>query len=225
MALTVYRAQVFIPSDTAIPADGITNTWHFKGTNAGNTRTADVDVINARLALFYQDIDQDVFSSLVNTPASVKVYDLKDIEPRIPLDDEFTFTITPGTGNPLPTECALCVSFQAAPVSGLARGRRRGRFYLGPLRDPIVSVVSGRHEVSATIRGTIVTAMAAMKGATLTAGVPWCVFSPTGWVEGGELATEVEDFAYPVDNGWIDNALDTVRSRGTKATSRVLLAP
>lgn len=214
--LAVYRALVTIPTDTALTEDYITNSWHFKGDNAGNTSLVDAGHIRDDLTVFYQAIDQDVFSSFIDSPATIKVYDLSDLPPRVPIF-ESTIALTAGTGNPLPTECALALSYQAPRISGIAQARRRGRIFLGPLRDPVVSVVSGRSVVTSTVLDALKAAAAQLVTDTAFHDISWAVWSPT--------THEVENIpnsAFVVTNGWIDNALDTIRSRGTKATARRL---
>lgn len=214
MTLAVYRALVTIPTDTALPEDYITNSFHFKGVYAPKTRTEDGADIFTDLSEFYQAIDQDVFSSFISGDINVKIYDLTESTPRVPFHED-EFTPTAGTGNPLPTECALALSYQAAPTSGMAQARRRGRIFLGPLRDPVVSVVSGRSVITSSVLDSLETAASALATNTTADSVPWAVYSP----KTNETESLVNS-TFPATEGWIDNALDTIRSRGTRATAR-----
>jgi len=214
-----YRAQVAIASDTALPADVITNTWHFVGTDPEHDQEDDAFNIHHHLEDFYNSIDSDILSSLAGPTAVVKVYNLEDTKPRIPVlvDD---ITITAGTGNPLPTEVAMTLSLQGEVQSGDVRARRRGRIFLGPLRDPVLTVVNGRHEFTSGARTTVADAMSGMHANVMADALEVVVFSPT--IAGGEpwTPTELAAATTPLSGIWIDNAPDTIRSRGTQATAR-----
>lgn len=209
------RAQCILPMDDGLPSDSITNTWYFVSSLVGNRTQAALDV-NARLVNFYQAIDGVVFPAGVNSPMHVKYYDMQDPEPRTPFS-ETDIIITPSVDSGLPSEVAICLSFQGSKVSGKPQARRRGRLYIGPCTAGQVSFVNGQSRPAAGAITAITTAANTLRLDAITAQCPWAVYSPTNEAEVGF----VEAFT-PVTNGWVDNAFDTHRSRGPVATSRTL---
>lgn len=211
---TTYRALVKIPRDTAIPEDIAMNVLHFRGTSALTTDVEDADDIVAALATFYQAIDNTFFASVVASPLQVIVYDLADAEPRAALLDT-TITISPSAGPDYPTEVAVCLSFQADQVSGQPQARRRGRIFIGPCPSGISTSANGRVNLDGTEQNLLVAAADTLKDDAAAAGVPWAVYSPTT-----DATSSLAAATFLVTNGWVDNAFDTIRSRGTAATVR-----
>lgn len=209
--MAVYRFQVTFPVDTAIPADAITNTWHFSTVGAVPIIT-DFDNVRDMLADFYTvapSAGGSALSTYLNSrlagPAIVKAYALEDAPPRVPAyESTFAFSAT-GTGS-IPDEVALVLSFQASRASGQNQARRRNRVYLGPWANTIADT-TGRPS------STIITQMARAAedlaaAASSSVNWNWVVWSPTNSQD------------YQVDNGWVDNAWDTQRRRGLAPTSR-----
>lgn len=214
--MSFIRAQVTLPRDTNIPADISQNVWHFRTTDPVNETS--LDSIHAALSAWYQAID-GLLAGVVNSPATVKYYDLEDASPRVPIDEQ-TFVVTPASGSGLPSEMAICMSFRAAPESGQSAARRRGRIFIGPVDIAVMSQVGGEQFVGSTPRTTIANAALTLRNAGPTDGWFWSVFSPTTagsppW-SAGALGSAFAD----VDNGWVDNALDVQRRRGPAATAR-----
>lgn len=212
-----FRVQVTIPMDTGTPEDNIINVWHF---DSDQTFAEDADDVVGRLRTFYQAIDGIIFPSRVGN-ASVKVYDLADPEPRIPgLED--TIVLSPDTNTaPIPNEVAMCLSMAADPVSGVSPGRLRGRIFLGPISGNALVITGSR------VRFTT-TALEAVRDAAVTLATGpdagdgrLAVFSPTTFAELGGEAGDLPDSFNDVTRVWVDNAPDTIRSRGEKADSRV----
>lgn len=209
--MAVYRFQVTFPTDSAIPADYVTNTFHFSTVGALPIIT-DFDNVRDMLADFYSVAPsaggsalQTFYSQLLASPAIVKAYALEDSPPRAPAY-ESTFAWSPTGTGPLPAECALVMSFQAARASGMPQSRRRNRVYLGPFSSAS-NGTDGRPGNTTILQITrAATDLAA--AASSSVNWNWVVWSPT----------EQQDFQ--VDNGWVDNAWDTQRRRGPKPTSR-----
>lgn len=214
--MTTMRLQWAWHSATGLPADDCTNTWHFISTS--------VDPVVGATQCYGQLNDlYDAISGFMSGDFpgtyTVKVYDLGDPEPRVPV---FTFsdTITFGATDGLPTEVAVCLSYHALPISGAVAARLRGRIFIGPLAQGAVESVGGQRRVDASFTA----ALADAGDALITAGTidnKWAVFSPTTagappWSTGELLAA-----TSPVVGGYIDNACDTVRSRGVDSTIRV----
>lgn len=220
MADKLMRAQVSIPRVNGNPEDTVTNTWYFDGDDGLVDSIYHAHVMT-KLTAFYQSVDQ--FLSGMNSPtATVKIYDMRDPEPRVP---EYTDTIalTFGTGDWYPAEIAICVSFQADPVSGESQKRRRGRIYLGPIaHDPTYTENTGEVRIASTCRDAIASAAGALAVATGEEPGPkvsWSVYSPTT-----DLTSTVDDAFHDVQSGWVDSAYDIQRRRGAKPAARSLFS-
>lgn len=227
------RAQVTIPLDSGIPEDAIVNTLYFDGDEDLDQVATDADYHNTvfdALSTFYQSIDGVVFANNVGTVANVKIYDMRDPEPRQP-EFEDAIAIAATAAPPLPNEVALCLSFQAAAVSGQLQRRRRGRIYLGPIADDAgtTAIINGQHRPLLAMRQTVIDAADAMKQTDLPIGiggsVRWAIYSRTTDLGVGSPAlpgTSIDDAFHDVDNGWVDDTWDTQRRRGPAATSRLV---
>ncbi len=213
---TVLRIQATLPNLDSIPRDAAVNVWHYQSSSVDPLTDASAAVSD--IGDFYSAID-GLLSHVLTGTVEFKVYNLVHTPPRAPI---YTFShgITPGTGQGLPNECAICLSYHAAPVSGLARGRARGRIYLGPFDVAVLDSTVGDAIVDAGVTGAIATAAEALLAASDPAHQQWIVFSPTDagappWSSGDLLAG-----TRTVVGGWVDDAFDTVRSRGADALNR-----
>lgn len=213
MALTLYRHQVAINMDSALPEDDIMNTFHFKG-EAGPSTATDTAAIATAVGAFYNAIDGSIFPNEVAATADFKTYDLSNAVPRVPVF-EGTHSLTPSGTTGIPTEAAICLSFEGSPVSGVNQARRRGRLFLGPLSTECVQIVGGKTVVEADRRGTIATAASALRAAAIAADLEWGVYSPSEAAFDGDISAFTA-----VASGWVDNAFDTIRKRGTAPTVR-----
>lgn len=143
----------------------------------------------------------------INRTALLQVYRIEDTPPRAPVAERtITLPTAIPSGSSMPAEVALACSFQGTRVSGLPQARRRGRIFLGPLRVPgsgsFVSPPSG-------MISDVTKQFAEMKAASdASTDYQWRIWSPT---DGASVL---------IDNGWVDNAWDTQRRRGPRATSR-----
>lgn len=201
--MAIHRATTTIEPANGNPDDVSTNTLHF---DVDNTLSASIDAAQVAVEQFYDDISS-IYSNLMTTSARTEWYQLSDAPPRRPVKNQ-AFTMTAIGGNPLPTECACVMSFQAEPVSGLPQARRRNRIYLGPMGAADV-------DTSGNVLNTVVSQIASAGGALLSASEAqadwsWAIWSPT------------DGQGTPVNNGWVDNSFDTQRRRGRTATGRTL---
>lgn len=235
MAFGYYRAQVIIPADTGLPEDACVNVWSFKsGSDPTDEADDAVEILNT-LDAFYTPV-AGILSSRVNPAAmNCKVFDLKDPTPRVPILEAPIDAGGSTTSNmDFPPEVAMCLSFKGAAASGANARRRRGRIYIGPIQS---STTTDYHEILAshisTVMGAVGTALTPPSG-----GLVWCVYSPythhgvpvganiNDKVPGTddplypEVPTNLDDSFVPITTYWMDNAWDTQRRRGTKATSR-----
>lgn len=213
-----FRCQVTIPMDSGVSEDSIVNVWHF---DSDQTFAEDADDVVGRLRTFYQSIDH-LFPARVGSVATVKVYDLADPEPRVPgLED--TIALTTGTSTDhLPNEVAICLSMKADPVSGVSPGRLRGRVFLGPFITAVTELVSSKVRVAASVRTQIVDAAVILATGPDPGDGRLAVYSPTTHAELGGGAGALADSFNDVTQVWVDNAFDTVRSRGERGDARTI---
>lgn len=200
--MSAYQVQTVIKTDSGVPADWSTNSWSFEA-------STDVDMEDALDALedFYNAIRASYSSNVEQNGHEFKVYERDDPEPRAPvIERTWNFTTAP-SGNPLPHEVAITMSFQGLRTSGVPQARRRGRIYIGPLNE---GVVASTGRPSGVDLSNIATAGAALITAS-TAATDWLW---TVW-------STVNQANVPIANGWVDNSFDTQRRRGRTATTRV----
>lgn len=211
------RFQVTIPMISGAPEDGVVNVWHF---DSDQTFAEDADDVVGRLRTFYQAIDGVVLAQQAGN-ATVKVYDLADPEPRVPgLTD--TIVLSPGAGTSIiPAEVAMCLSMACDPISGVSPGRLRGRIFLGPIRESALTNDGNRAEFTIAAMTTVANAAAALAVGPDAGDGRLAVYSPTTHAELGGAAGALPDAFNDVTRVWVDNAPDTIRSRGIKADSRV----
>lgn len=180
--------------------DATVNTFHVTKTG---TEPVWIDVLLAWQT--YMDALRNFFSAMTaETGHTLKVYDLADPEPRAPIfTGSWEFSSAP-TGDPLPAEVALCISFEGARISGEPQRRRRGRMYMGPIAQSIND--NGRPGATA-----------------LTNFVGFFQdFVADLNLSGGLFAvwSRMDGAAVEVVNSWVDNAWDTQRRRGLAPTHR-----
>lgn len=214
--MSVARVQVALERDSLLPADRVVNTLHYEG--LGDFFT-DADAVT--LAEFVRDRFIAImvnFGAILNGAGTVSVYDLGDPKPRAP-KAEVAFSGAAVGADSLPGEVAVCLSFQAANISGVPQARRRGRLYLGPLNETMLGAPANG-EVRPT--AGIMTAIADW-GLTLTpaggvglAEFRHAVYSPRSQAAGATL----ESATALVTRYWVDDAFDIQRRRGAAPTSR-----
>lgn len=217
--MTTLLHQVTLTNDNTIPADAAVNTWH--SLSIAVDRLDDALAFSQALVELYDGLNEYLSPALDDTIV-IKTYDLADAVPRAPILTH-TDTITTPTGTPLPNECAVALSYRATIVSGDLVGRNRGRIFLGPLNTAAMAGVAGLG--GALVSSSFMTVIASNAQDLIENGESetwkWAVFSPTNagtppWDDAALLfATK------PVTSFHIDNAFDTIRSRGIEATDRV----
>lgn len=220
MADKLMRAQVTVVIDQALPENYIMNTFYFDGDD-GLTDSIYHAHVEDMLTDFYQAIDEVVFGAGVGGEATVKIYDMRDPEPRVP-EHQFSIPLTPNAATDLPHEVAICMSFAADPISGVNPQRLRGRVFLGPVANNQVVLSAGQPYITSAARTAIATAGAALlvpRGEEPGPKVSWAIYSPTT-----DATSSIDDAFNDVQSGWVDNAFDTQRRRGPKATERELFS-
>jgi hypothetical protein len=151
--MSIFKAQISFPSDSALPRDEMSITPHFFGDNA----QALANALKANL-IAYPDT--------ATRPFKIKVYDAQQAPPSYPLATAEQTGTPPATG--VPREITLCLSY----YSTYNRPSYRGRLYL-----PYV-LIGG----SAGTRPTVTQQNAALGFRTvLTTNLPashnWVVYS------------------------------------------------
>lgn len=200
-----YRFQQTIQTTDNVAANYGTNTWHFFADNV-----AALSGVVTAVSTFYNNMRAFNSSLVRQNGHTYKIYDLADPEPRAPVvEGGWNYSVAP-SGNPLPTEVALCLSFQAPKVSGTNQARRRNRIYF-PFLNTTANASDGRP--SSTIVGGLAAEGDTLLAASDAAGTwAWSIYS-----------TQVPiNTSPPVANGWCDNEWDTQRRRGRAATSRTI---
>ncbi len=200
-----YRAQIVLKTADNNAANYSTNTWYCSATTV-----ADAEDFVTAVWQSYQDFRPHLSTLTSQNGNYYKLYDLADPEPRAPVSEGLlSFTSAPA-GAPAPPEVCLCLSYQAARISGEPQARRRGRVYIGPITVNSVAT-TGRPS------STMITAWE-------TAGQDLLDLSnaASDWTW-GQYSTVTTGLA-PVDNGWVDDEFDTQRRRGRVMTARTVFA-
>jgi len=193
------------------PENYATNTWYADcaDLDGGENFAGAVEDFYGALATMYPE-------TVKSTGHSWKLYDMDDPEPRTPAAiGTFDFPVST-SGNPLPPEVAMVMSFQAPPESGINQGRRRGRIYLGPLG--VTNLGNDGRPASGRITQLKNAGEDLQDASDAASDWVWCVYSRAQVADGENPVSFVE-------SGWVDNEFDTQRRRGWKATSRSVWPP
>lgn len=201
--MALYDLQFSLATITGLPEDRITNTWHYDDAETENHAG-----IFAEFQAFYEDILTLFSGWMVQNGHVAKAYRVSDPEPRAPVYEvTFNFTSAP-SGNTLPPECCIVLSYQADQLSGVPQARRRGRVYLGAL--DVSSIDTSGNFTSATIVDVQQAADGLLDASLTSTGWRWATHS------------QVTGTGAEVSNGWVDNAVDIQRRRGRSSTSRAV---
>lgn len=198
-----YNAQVILTTTDNVAENYITNLWHFSANGPG-----DLGNITTQLVAFYNTCRPHLSPLLNQNGHRIKYYDMADPKPRNPVA-EVTWNLGAAlTGTTMPPEVSLCLSYQAARISGEAQARRRGRVYIGPLN---INSIAPSGRPTSTVLAAWDTAGTALLAASVAASV-W------KWKQASTVSLGFADVA----NGWVDDEFDTQRRRGRKSTSRLV---
>jgi hypothetical protein len=199
------RAQVILHTTDNLSANYVTNSWCF--ITAGIPGLSDYPDYTTAFKDFYDDLSGFLSLPIAQNAHEVKYYDLEQTTPPNYPVATGTFNLASAPTSPgLPSEVALCLSFQGQKVPGFPQNRRRGRVYIGPLAQtqntagrPGVSLISG-------INAAAVALCTSLKAASVPADLA--------------VWSQVDGDAVVVEDGWVDDAWDTQRRRGVQRTSR-----
>jgi len=227
----IIRAQVTVHLDGGLPETDVVNTFVFDADeNNYATPEAVIPDLMTRLEAFYAVVD-GFYPQQVAPTADVRLYNLRDAKPRAPIGtDTIALTLTDALDS-LPTEVALCLSYEGERGSGIDMSHRRGRIYIGPLSAAFsVSTTSGPRVADANCQA-LADAGQDLRG--VGTGLRWAIYSPT--LHEGRPATaggtnrppkpaiephSIDDSVNDVVKTWVDDAFDTQRRRGRKALSK-----
>ncbi len=218
------KVTVSIPRDTEDPADITVNTFHFRTATGGVFTSQQVDEVTEALRRFY-DVPPPapassrvtIFMSGLNlSPATVKFYQLP-VVPADPLGPPYavrgmTLSFPANSAqDDTPESNAVALSYRKAPAAGENPRHRRGRIFLGPMSSLAWTPVSGRIRVNDTVAHSLTQAGKRLQEEirAIQINTDWIVWSPT---------TQQE---HVIEQLIVDDAPDTIRSRGANAQSRI----
>jgi hypothetical protein len=202
----VRRVLAVFQRQSGLPEDVVVNSWAFK-VNAGFT--PDPNIFRDVLDAFYTGVHDGVSSVRDHmhpslTSLAYRVYDLGQLPPR-------EVTVVPSvtwqkpTGDGLPEECSIVLSFYA----DRNLPRKRGRLYIGPLdTGSMVQTIDGQTRPSLAARQAI------RAGAINVLNTS----QPVGW----SVVSQTNASSHLITAGWVDDAFDTQRRRGPAASSRIV---
>lgn len=219
------KAVVSMSYGSGLPEDVVQNTFTFVCQDGTNY----LEYIEDTLQAAYDNVTGAYTHDIDRTPgATLTFYDWTIAAPNPPIaTSTLTIQAVSGTAYDLPQEVALVCSFEAPTVAGVPMARRRGRVYLGPwcTASAVDSTVPPTSIITATKDFGLDIVTACPLNGTIAS---WAVLSRKqggGWLLPGQSGPP--NFAAavsPVTHGWVDNAWDTQRRRGQKATARTTFA-
>jgi hypothetical protein len=207
--MPTYFVQAALHTSTSIPEDNIVNTWTFSGDGTGTTVGDGEAIVDALSAFYIALTDESLLSEHFFGGIEFFIYEPVLQAPFTlgsPVFYFFNQTLG-GSGNGFPAEVAICLSWAAGPAVGVPANRRRGRIYVGPIAltagtgDPAVRVTQAAQDF-------ILDAYVELANTVGPLGLPPVIWSRT------------EGTVFFVERSWCDNAFDTVRSRGERASAR-----
>lgn len=208
-----YRFIVELPAKNGLPRDSAINVWHATGLEANIYTYATAIKDFYAKALPSTSKVCSYLSPSRTGDLSMKVFDLSDPLPRVPVGDyEWLAEWTPTGSDSLPTEVAICLSMTGASESGINMATRRGRVFIGPLATNAMTTDSTTKfaKVGPGPIEVLTQAASRLVNEILDADGHLVVYSR-------KLGT-----ATNVVGGWVDNAPDTQRRRGQDPTARTL---
>lgn len=221
----VYQAVVKFRRKSGITADEVENRFHFLVDDPGPDSSF-TDLTTA-ISTFYNNVqpagDQvgNYFSPCLDTDTDrAEVRYTPRTGPNttnVRYIDTFTLLDPDPAGFTLPTEVAICLSWQGL-LTGVPgdspgshpRSSRRNRIYLGPLNHTVIDQDGTTLEPKVASGPQNVFTQAAMELLTNSSLV------------GGQQVIWSEKLGqhFAIDTLWVDNAFDSQRRRGQRATSR-----
>ncbi len=231
--MSTLRATAILARKSGEEIDAVHNVWHFE--TIGIPTAAHMQKVGSAVGDFYFALSNRLSSSTSRAAAAHRV-DFAQVTPGSPgagddsvsaLLGSYAFS-TPteiANGVDYPGEVAIALSFRGdvagvpeEAFGGLTRpkSRRRGRVFLGPFSSVVGAkqAVTMSTIVDVAARDLIINSYVAMVAALTDANgtVRHVIYSRAD----GQL--------YPVVNAHVDDAFDTIRSRGVTSTTRTTTA-
>jgi hypothetical protein len=212
--MPLIRAQVSLQRASELPEDLIVNTFYFRTPTLVGPTEAEFTAIQTACAGVYNSSTGSgtaigtYMSSLLaaGTVHTVKQYNMDLPKPRPPARTG-QFSIMDATGQGLPAEVSLCLSYRAALIAGVDPKNRRGRVYIGPFDTGALANQQNGSDVLPAQGLMNALRDAGVRLMNLTS-VLWVVYSPTN------------NNNLEIVNVHCDNAFDTQRRRGGRPTAR-----
>ncbi len=191
-----YDLQVALHHSSNMPEDDCVNTLHYD-INFPDT----FESVSDDIALAYQGL----FALRVGPTTGLTI---KWYEPGLnPGGAVYTKKYTTGyisTLQAAPREVAVCLSYATVDNVDASTPRRRGRIYVGPISGNNTNSA----DVFAGLRNDILTFGQALASAGSAGNATWKLYS------------RADNGYFKIESIWVDNAWDTQRRRGLKATVR-----
>lgn len=218
--MVAMAVQQVIPSLTGLAEDRVILDWSF--TTTDNTE-ATTDLVVAALIDFWADTSADVgFGTPTFPPCEMLSDDVRDDTWQFRFysvnaaTEEKTFvrlydnSFTLAGSEPMPEEVSIRLTAHGTLDGGETDRRRRGGWFLGGgIAMALSEVVDFRTRPVAGVFVTLQSAARNLVDAS-DAAADWT------W----DIRSTTYHQSVPVVGGWIDNAWDTIRSRGPGATAR-----
>lgn len=220
---TLVRAVMHAAS--GLPADDVINDFAFKLVGGGPVEADYLNLLSA-VSSFYRDVTTSTgnavggyISSQIPRTVTHRV-DMYDLSGGLPLGSPVFSSDWLGPDTVIgtegcPTEVAGCLSFHAdltdIPEEAGAtrpRARRRGRLFVGPLSTAAYNKTTPPYSLTTNFGTTLREAAVRLADAAAADDWLWSVWSRT------------DSVLRQIVGGFTDNAPDTQRRRGFKATSR-----
>lgn len=218
---------VSIPHDDGVARDAVTNSFVFSDVDSDADREIVFDLLDDFYGLDTAGADtalSDWYSPTLNQTSNactIKAYSLVghlDGTPHGSPVDQRLFSLGTSLGSSAyPSEVALALTIEGldwgdqpveAPGGTRPRSRRRGRVFLGPFSEQAGSIQSNVMRPKSELRTVALAAASRLATDSIAAGVPWGVWS------------RANAAVYGVESVSVDDAFDTQRRRGERASTR-----
>lgn len=238
MADGFYKVLIQLPFNSGLPEDVSQNTLFYGCTNVGSSHDEDADDLLPYFESMFNDVLtgaavplDELIGDQVTRDANgcdlVFYFDAGDPTTGLwgsPVAMR-SFTMgASGTGNPLPAEVSLALSFHGdltnvpetapnptpPPATIRPAARKRGRIYIGPLMA-IAGTTGGPNNDLVPTAGA--------KNVWSAVGTHLLDNVPSGFV--WDIISKAAEEVTVVTGGYVDDAFDTQRRRGSAPTSRL----